>query len=178
MNPPLTLQELQVRFKSMFNIIDMDTRVDFSVIPLHNHFKVSGILLKYPDISTFTIDLIPNIPCRFLEMELPLLIEEIKRNFTKFTTNGHQYTTPLEHLSLQTVFYFLAQVHIHMMVTVQHPPQVSQAPYTTTPQFPFQPGMPMFPMHAQMAVPMLIEQLQRNPLNIPKPTAPNTRRIE
>ena len=84
-------------------------------------------MTKSPYISTFTIDFTPDIPRRFVDCELPALVLSIKNSFYSFMQSSHSYTTPYGHHTEQTVFYYLVQMHIKILETVNYiPPQQAQ----------------------------------------------------
>ena len=60
--PPVTLEEFRVQFKLTIRKIKKDTKIEYSIVQLHNQFKVVGLLTKSPYISTFTINFTPDIP--------------------------------------------------------------------------------------------------------------------
>ena len=98
---------------------------------MHNQFKVVGLLTKSPYISTFTIDFTPDIVRRFVDCELPALVLSIKNSFYSFMQSSHSYTTPYGHHTEQTVFYYLVQMHIKILETVNYIPQ-QHAPFFNT----------------------------------------------
>ena len=54
--PPVTLDEFRIKFKLTVGKMKKDTKIEYSIVQLHNQFKVVGLLTKSPYISTFTID--------------------------------------------------------------------------------------------------------------------------
>ena len=94
-----------------------DTKIEYSVVQLHNQFKVVGLITKSPFISTFTIDFAPDIPRRFVDCDMPALVLSIKNNFYSFMQSSHSYATPYGNHTEQTVFFYLVQMHIKIMDT-------------------------------------------------------------
>ena len=129
--PPVTLEELRIKFKLTVGKMKKDTKIEYSIVQLHNQFKVVGLLTKSPYISTFTIDFTPDIARRFVDCELPALVLSIKNSFYSFMQSSHNYTTPYGHHTEQTVFYYLVQMHIKILETVNYIPQ-QQAPFFNT----------------------------------------------
>ena len=126
---PVTLFELKLKFKKMIGLVEPHTKIEYSIIPFQDQFKIVGFIIKYPDISTFTLDLTANIPRRFINTEMPTLVESIKESFSKFTYSSYKYTTPFENHAHQTIFYCLMQSHIRVLETVSH---IAQShPHTT-----------------------------------------------
>ena len=79
--PPVTLEEFRFKFKLTLGKMKKDTKIEYSVVQLHNQFKVVGLITKSPFISTFTIDFTPDIPRRFVECDMPALVLSVKNNF-------------------------------------------------------------------------------------------------
>ena len=104
--PPVTLDEFRIKFKLTVGKMKKDTKIEYSIVQLHNQFKVVGLLTKSPYISTFTIDFTPDIVRRFVDCELPALVLSIKNSFYSFMQSSHSYTTPYGHHTEQTVFYY------------------------------------------------------------------------
>ena len=129
--PPVTLDEFRIKFKLTVGKMKKDTKIEYSIVQLHNQFKVVGLLTKSPYISTFTIDFTPDIARRFVDCELPALVLSIKNSFYSFMQSSHSYTTPYGHHTEQTVFYYLVQMHIKILETVNYIPQ-QQAPFFNT----------------------------------------------
>ena len=129
--PPVTLDEFRIKFKLTVGKMKKDTKIEYSIVQLHNQFKVVGLLTKSPYISTFTIDFTPDIVRRFVDCELPTLVLSIKNSFYSFMQSSHSYTTPYGHHTEQTVFYYLVQMHIKILETVNYIPQ-QQAPFFNT----------------------------------------------
>ena len=125
--PPVTLDEFRIKFKLTIGKMKKDTKIEYSIVQLHNQFKVVGLLTKSPYISTFTIDFTPDIARRFVDCELPALVLSIKNSFYSFMQSSHSYTTPYGHHTEQTVFYYLVQMNIKILETVNYIPQ--QAPF-------------------------------------------------
>ena len=121
--PPVTLEEFRVKFKLTIGKMKKDTKIEYSVVQLHNQFKVVGLFTKAPYISTFTIDFTPDIPRRFVDCDLPALVLSIKNSFYSFMQSSQSYTTPYGHHTEQTVFYYLVQMHIKVLETVNYIPQ-------------------------------------------------------
>ena len=125
--PPVTLDDFRVKFKLTIGKMKKDTKIEYSIVQLHNQSKVVGLLTKSPYICTFTIDFTPDIPRRFVDCELPALVLSIKNSFYSFMQSSHSYTTPYGHHTEQTVFYYLVQMHIKILETVNYiPPQQAQ----------------------------------------------------
>ena len=82
--PPVTLEEFRFKFKLTLGKMKKDTKIEYSVVQLHNQFKVVGLITKSPFISTFTIDFSPDIPRRFVDCDMPALVLSIKNNFYSF----------------------------------------------------------------------------------------------
>ena len=121
--PPVTLDEFRFKFKLTLGKMKKDTKIEYSVVQLHNQFKVVGLITKSPFISTFTIDFTPDIPRRFVECDLPALVLSIKNNFYGFIQSSHNYATPYGNHTEQTVFFYLVQMHIKIMDTINYVPQ-------------------------------------------------------
>ena len=121
--PPVTLEEFRFKFKLTLGKMKKDTKTEYSVVQLHNQFKVVGLITKSPFISTFTIDFTPDIPRRFVDSDMPALVLSIKNNFYSFMQSSHSYDTPYGNHTEQTVFYYLAQMHIKIMDTISYIPQ-------------------------------------------------------
>ena len=126
--PPVTLDEFRIKFKLTVGKMKKDTKIEYSIVQLHNQFKVVGLLTKSPYISTFTIDFTPDIARRFVDCDLPALVLTIKNSFYSFMQSSHNYTTPYGHHTEQTVFYYLVQMHIKILETITYIPQ-HQAPF-------------------------------------------------
>ena len=60
--PPVTLEEFRIKLTLTIGKMKKDTKIEYSIVQLHNQFKVVGLLTKSPYISTFTIDFTPDIP--------------------------------------------------------------------------------------------------------------------
>ena len=118
--PPVTLEECRFKFKLTLGKMKKDTKIEYSVVQLHNQFKVVGLITKSPYISTFTIDFAPDIPRRFVECDMPALVLSIKNNFYAFMQSSHKYATPYGNYTEQTV---LVQMHIKIMETINYVPQ-------------------------------------------------------
>ena len=97
-----------------------DSKIEFTVVQLTNQFKIIGIMTKSPDISTFTIDLQPDVPRRYIDGDMPSLVYALKDRFYKFIKNSHKFTTPFENHTDQTVFYFMTQLNIRILDTVSY----------------------------------------------------------
>ena len=121
--PPVTLEEFRFKFKLTLGKMKKDTKIEYSVVQLHNQFKVVGLITKSPYISTFTIDFAPDIPRRFVECDMPALVLSIKNNFYAFMQSSHNYATPYGNHTEQTVFFYLVQMHIKIMDTINYVPQ-------------------------------------------------------
>ena len=121
--PPVSLEEFRIKFKLTVGKMKKDTKIEYSVVQLHNQFKVVGIITKSPYISTFTIDFTPDVPRRFVDCELPALVLSIKNSFYSFMQSSHSHATPYGNHTEQTVFYYLVQMHIKIMDTVNYIPQ-------------------------------------------------------
>ena len=121
--PPVTLEEFRFKFKLTLGKMKKDTKIEYSVVQLHNQFKVVGLITKSPFISTFTIDFAPDIPRRFVECDMPALVLSIKNNFYAFMQSSHNYATPYGNHTEQTVFFYLVQMHIKIMDTISYVPQ-------------------------------------------------------
>ena len=121
--PPVTLEEFKFKFKLPLGKMKKDTKIEYSVVQLHNQFKVVGLITKSPYISTFTIDFAPDIPRRFVECDMPALVLSIKNNFYAFMQSSHNYATPYGNHTEQTVFFYLVQMHIKIMDTISYVPQ-------------------------------------------------------
>ena len=121
--PPVTLEKFRVKFKLTIGKMKKDTKIEYSVVQLHNQFKVVGLITKSPYISTFTIDFTPDIPRRFVDCDMPALVLSIKNSFYSFMQSSHSYATPYENHTEQTVFYYLVQMHIKILDTVNYIPQ-------------------------------------------------------
>ena len=121
--PPVTLDEFRFKFKLTLGKMKKDTKIEYSVVQLHNQFKVVGLITKSPFISTFTIDFSPDIPRRFVECDMPALVLSIKNNFYAFMQSSHNYATPYGNHTEQTVFFYLVQMHIKIMDTINYVPQ-------------------------------------------------------
>ena len=121
--PPVTLEEFKFKFKLTLGKMKKDTKIEYSVVQLHNQFKVVGLITKSPYISTFTIDFAPDIPRRFVECDMPALVLSIKNNFYAFMQSSHNYATPYGNHTEQTVFFYLVQMHIKIMDTISYVPQ-------------------------------------------------------
>ena len=121
--PPVTLEEFKVKFKLTVGKMKKDTKIEYSIVQLHNQFKVVGLLTKSPYISTFTIDFTPDIPRRFVDCDMPALVLSIKNSFYSFIQSSYSYTTPYGNHTEQTVFYYLVQMHIKILETVSYMPQ-------------------------------------------------------
>ena len=93
--PPVTLEEFKFKFKLTLGKMKKDTKIEYSVVQLHNQFKVVGLITKSPYISTFTIDFAPDIPRRFVECDMPALVLSIKNNFYAFMQSSHNYATSI-----------------------------------------------------------------------------------
>ena len=121
--PPVTLEEFKFKFKLTLGKMKKDTKIEYSVVQLHNQFKVVGLITKCPYIATFTIDFAPDIPRRFVECDMPALVLSIKNNFYAFMQSSHNYATPYGNHTEQTVFFYLVQMHIKIMDTISYVPQ-------------------------------------------------------
>ena len=121
--PPVTLEEFRFKFKLTLGKMKKDTKIEYSVVQLHNQFKVVGLITKSPFISTVTIDFSPNIPRRFVDCDMPALVLSIKNNFYSFMQSSHSYATPYGNHTEQTVFFYLVQMHIKIMDTINYVPQ-------------------------------------------------------
>ena len=124
--PPVTLDEFRIKFKLTVGKMKKDTKIEYSIVQLHNQFKVVGLFTKSPYISTFTIDFTPDVPRRFVDGELPALVLSIKNSFYSFMQSSHTYASPYGNHTEQTVFYYLVQMHIKIMDTVSYIPQQAQ----------------------------------------------------
>ena len=104
--PPVTLEEFKFKFKLTLGKMKKDTKIEYSVVQLHNQFKVVGLVTKSPYISTFTIDFAPDIPRRFVECDMPALVLSIKNNFMLLCS---PVTTMLHHMEtiLNKLFSFI-----------------------------------------------------------------------
>ena len=104
--PPVTLEEFRFKFKLTLGKMKKDTKIEYSVVQLHNQFKVVGLITKSPYISTFTIDFAPDIPRRFVECDMPALVLSIK---TIFMLLCNPVTTMLHHMEtiLNKLFSFI-----------------------------------------------------------------------
>ena len=111
--PPVTLEEFRVKFKLTIGKMKKDTKREYSVVQLHNQFKVVGLITKSPYISTFTIDFTP-------DCDMPALVLSIKNSFYSFMQSSHSYATPYGNHTEQTVFYYLVQMHIKILDTVNY----------------------------------------------------------
>ena len=121
--PPVTLEEFRFKFKLTLGKMKKDTKIEYSVVQLHNQFKVVGLITKSPFISTFTIDFSPDIPRRFFDCDIPALVLSIKNNFYSFMQSSHSYATPYGNHTEQTVFFYLVQMHIKIVDTINYVPQ-------------------------------------------------------
>ena len=121
--PPVTLEEFRFKFKLTLGKMKKDTKIEYSVVQLHNQFKVVGLITKFPYISTFTIDFAPDIPRRFVECDMPALVLSVKNSFYAFMQSTHNYATPYGNQTEQTVFFYLVQMHIKIMDTINYVPQ-------------------------------------------------------
>ena len=121
--PPVTFEEFRFQFKLTLGKMKKDTKIEYSVVQLHNQFKVVGLITKSPFISTFTIDFTPDIPRRFVDCDMPALVLSIKNNFYSFMQSSHTYATPYGNHTEQTVFYYLVQMNIKIMDTINYIPQ-------------------------------------------------------
>ena len=54
---------------------------------------------------------------------MPALVLSIKNSFYSFIQSSHSYTTPYGNHTEQTVFYYLVQMHIKILDTVNYIPQ-------------------------------------------------------
>ena len=117
---PVTLDELRMKFKLTLGVMKRGTKIEYTVVKLNNQFKITGIITLPPDVSTFTIDLTPDIPRRFIDADLLSLVYAIKDRFYKFQRNSYKYTTPFENHISQTVFYFMAQLNFRVLDTVSY----------------------------------------------------------
>ena len=148
--PPVTLEELKTKLKLMLGATTKDIRLEFAVVEIAHQFKIIAIYTKQADRSTFTIDLVPGIPRRFIDGDLPNLLIRLRENFQRFTTTSYRYTTPFEYHTTQTVFYSLVQVHFKIQDTVppplplyphlldqSHQLHIPPQPQHDTPDFPF-----------------------------------------
>ena len=167
--PPVTLDEFRIRFKLTVGKMKKDTKIEYSIVQLHNQFKVVGFLTKPPYISTFTIDFTPDIPRRFVDCDLPALVLSIKNSFYSFMQSSHNYLTPYGHHTEQTVFYYLVQMHIKILETVNYIPQ-QQVPFFNTISVP-PPLLPENPNYA-MSPPSTLTQLMPPPPPICSTPAP------
>ena len=120
---PVTLDEFKIKFKLTIGKMKKDTKIEYSVVQLNNQFKVVGLFTKTPYISTFTIDFTPDIPRRFVDCDLPALVLSIKNSFYSFMQSSQSYTTPYGHRTEQTVFYYVVQMHIKVLETINYTPQ-------------------------------------------------------
>ena len=120
---PVTLDEFRIKFKLTIGKMKKDTKIEYSVVQLNNQFKVVGLFTKTPFISTFTIDFTPDIPRRFVDCDLPALVLSIKNSFYSFMQSSQSYTTPYGHRTEQTVFYYVVQMHIKVLETINYIPQ-------------------------------------------------------
>ena len=75
---PVTFEEFRFKFKLTLGKMKKDTKIEYSVVQLHNQFKVVGLITKSPFISTFKIDFAPDIPRRFVDCDMPALVLSIK----------------------------------------------------------------------------------------------------
>ena len=121
--PPVTLDEFKIKFKLTLGKMKKDTKIEHSVVQLHNQFKVVGLITKSPFILTFTIDFTPDIPRRFVDCDMPALVLSVKNNFYSFMQSSHSYATPYGNHTEQTVFYYLVQMHIKIIDTINYIPQ-------------------------------------------------------
>ena len=103
-NPTVTLEEFRFKFKLTLGKMKKDTKIEYSVVQLHNKFKVVGLITKSPFISTFTINFTPDIPRRFVDCDMPALVLSIKNNFYSFMQSSHSYSKPYGNHTEQTVF--------------------------------------------------------------------------
>ena len=118
MRVPVTGSELSANFKHMIGTMRRGAKANYSVVCLHNQIKIIGIFQQYPDISSYTIDLTPDIARRFVENDLPSVVVSMKERFYKFARTSYKYTTPFEHHTAQTVFYIMTHTSIKILETV------------------------------------------------------------
>ena len=57
--PPVTLEEFRFKFKLTLGKMKKDTKIEYSVVQLHNQFKVVGLITKSPFIRWFKFTLKP-----------------------------------------------------------------------------------------------------------------------
>ena len=136
---PVTLEELRCKFKKVIGFVQPGITLNYTIIPLHDHFKIVGYMAKGQDISTFTVDLTPNISRRFIDTDLASLIVLIKESFDKFVNTSHRYSFPFENYTFQNVFYCLMQIHFRILDTV---PNLIQSQHLDQ-QFNFNPQYPL-----------------------------------
>ena len=167
--PPVTLDEFRIKFKLTVGKMKKDTKIEYSIVQLHNQFKVVGLLTKSPYISTFTIDFTPDIVRRFVDCGLPALVLSIKNSFYSFMQSSHSYTTPYGHHTEQTVFYYSVQMHIKILETVNYIPQ-QQAPFFNT--IGVSPSLLPEPTNYSMPQPPTLTQLMPPPPSLCPTPAP------
>ena len=93
----------------------------FTVVPLHNQFKIVGAFKHMPNMSTFTIDIVLEFARKTVNEDLPSVLLTMKENFYKFIKTIYKYSAPFEQFTSQSSFYSTTQTNIRLLETVQPP---------------------------------------------------------
>ena len=67
--PPVTLEEFKFKFKLTLGKMKKDTKIEYSVVQLHNQFKVVGLITK-------------SLTSQHSQLILPLIFQEDLLNVT------------------------------------------------------------------------------------------------
>ena len=184
----ITADEISERLYYMVGHLKTGHTCHFTVVPLHNQFKIVGTFKNMPNMSTFTIDLVLEFARKTVDEDLPGVLLTMKENFYKFIKTIYKYSAPFEQFTSQSSFYSTTQTNIRLLETVLPPkenpnpllPLFEVGPSTSQEGLLLNPPIrtTQTPIYAQQSAPLMPPPKQIPPLPpiIPRPYDPTTKR--
>ena len=185
----ITADEISEKLYYMVGHLKTGHTCHFTVVPLHNQFKIVGAFKNMPNMSTFTIDLVLEFARKTVNEDLPSVLLTMKEKFYKFINTIYKYSAPFEQFTSQSSFYSTTQTNIRLLETVLPPkenpnpllPLFEMGPSTST-----QEGLllnppimttqtPIYPKPSAPLMPPPKQTLPLPPIT-PRPYDPTTKR--